>query len=212
MRAKKTLFYCLAALLGGCAPVLSLQPLFTNQTLVFEEQLLGTWVDDANDPNTSWQFARLEPTAAENLPDGLGDTPEKVYRLNLRDEKDRKGTFLAALVKLDGKLFLDVLADRFPSGQEDIEEMDLFYNAFLFVRAHTFIKIDMTETKLTLRLTNDDKLQALLDAEPNAVPSFEADDRIILTASTPVLQAFVTKYAADERVFADEIVLERRRP
>ncbi len=212
MKTRKILFYCLAALLGGCVPVLSLQPLFTSQTLVFEEQLLGTWIDDANDQDISWQFAHLESGAADALPDELEGLSEKVYRLNLRDEEDRKGMFLAALVKLDGKLFLDVFADTFPSGEDDVEEMALFYNAFLFVRAHTFIKVDVTDAKLTLRLTNDDKLQTLLDAEPNAVSSVAADDRIILTASTPALQAFVTKYADDERVFPDEVILQRKGP
>jgi hypothetical protein len=212
MKTRKILFYCLAALLGGCVPVLSLQPLFTSQTLVFEEQLLGTWIDDANDQDISWQFAHLESGAAEKLPDELEGLSEKVYRLNLRDEEDRQGAFLAALVKLDGKLFLDVFADKFPSGEDDVEEMAMFYNAFLFVRAHTFIRVDVTDAKLTLRLTNDDKLQTLLDAEPNAVSSVAADDRIILTASTPALQAFVTKYADDDRVFPDEVVLERKSP
>jgi hypothetical protein len=212
MKTRKILFYCLAALLGGCVPVLSLQPLFTSQTLVFEEQLLGTWIDDANDQDISWQFARLESGAAEKLPDELKGLSEKVYRLNLRDKEDRKGMFLAILVKLDGKLFLDVFADTFPSGEDNVENMELFYNAFLFVRAHTFIRVDMADAKLRLRLTNDDKLQTLLDAEPNAVSSVAADDRIILTASTPALQTFVTKYADDERVFADEVVLERKSP
>jgi hypothetical protein len=212
MKTRKMLFYGLAALLGGCVPVLSLQPLFTSQTLVFEEQLLGTWIDDANDQDISWQFARLESGAAENLPDELEGLSEKVYRLNLRDQEDRLGAFLAALVKLDGTLFLDVFAGKFPSGEADVEDMALFYNAFLFVRAHTFIRVDVTEAKLTLRLTNDDKLQTLLDAEPNAVSSVAADDRIILTASTPALQAFVTKYADDERVFPDTVVLQRKSP
>jgi hypothetical protein len=212
MKIRKILFYGLAALLGGCVPVLSLQPLFTRQTLVFDEQLLGTWVDDANDPDITWQFSRLESGAADELPDELEELSEKVYRLNLRDEENRRGTFVAVLVKLDGQLFLDVFADEFPSGQEDIEKMPLFYNAFFFVRAHTFIKVDAAGSRLKLRLTNDDKLQKLIEADPNAVPAVAADNRIVLTASTPKLQAFVTRYADDERVFADEVVLERPRP
>ena len=212
MKAKKVLFYGLAVLLGGCVPVLSLQPLFTRQTLAFDEQLLGTWVDDANDTDISWQFARLEPAAVEKLPDELEGLSEKVYRLNLRDKEDRQGAFLAALVRLDGKLFLDIFVDKFPSGREDIEEMDLFYNAFFFVRTHTFIRVDAIGSQLKLRLTNDDEMQKLIEAEPNAVLSVSADDRIILAAPTPVLQAFVTKYADDERVFADEVILERGRP
>jgi hypothetical protein len=192
--------------------VLSLQPLFTRQTLVFDEQLLGTWAEGADDPEVSWQFSRLESSVADALPDDLKTVSDKVYRLNLRDKEGRRGALLAALVKLDGKLFLDVFADKFPSGADDVEEMDLFYNAFLFVRAHTFIRVNLTEAELTLRLTNDDKLQTLLDADPNAIASVAADDRIVLTGSTTALQAFVTKYADDERVFADEIVLKRQSP
>lgn len=211
MRAKKTLFYGLAILLGGCIPVLSLQPLFTKQTLVFDEQLLGIWADDANDPDSTWQFARVEPAAAESLPDVLEADYDKIYRLRLRDEEDRTGSFIATLVELDGKRFLDIFPDTFPSGREDVEEMNKFYNAFFFVRGHTFVKVDRVGTQLTLRLTNDDKLQTLLDTEPNAIAFTEADDRIILTASPEALQAFVGKYADDERLFADEVVLERQR-
>jgi len=212
MRTRKVLFYCLAALLGGCVPVLSLQPLFTKQTLAFDEKLLGTWAEGSDDPEVSWQFGRLESSAVNALPDELKDVSEKLYRLNLRDKEGRKGVLIAALVRLDGKLFLDVFPDKFPSGQDDVEKMDLFYNAFLFVRAHTFIRVELNGTDLTLQLTNDDKLQTLIDADPNVIGSVAADDRIVLTAPTAALQAFVTKYAADERVFADEIVLKRQSP
>ena len=43
MRTKKILFYCLAALMGGCVPIMSLRPLFTSEDLVFDEKLLGTY-------------------------------------------------------------------------------------------------------------------------------------------------------------------------
>jgi hypothetical protein len=210
MNAKTILFYGLAVLLGGCVPVLSLQPLFTAQAVAFEEPLLGTWIDDANEPDISWQFARLEPAEAKALPEELEPLARKIYRLDLRDKEDRRGVFLAVLTRLDGKLFLDVFAHRFPSGAEDVEDMALFYNAFLFVRGHTFIRVDMAGSLLKLRLTNDDKLQELLEADPQAIAALEADDRIVLTAPTAALQAFAVRYADDERVFADEVVLTRK--
>ncbi|MHC4518430.1 MAG: hypothetical protein ACYTAS_07575 [Planctomycetota bacterium] len=212
MRTRKILFYCLAALMGGCVPVLSLQPLYTEETLVFNEQLLGTWVDDANDPESSWEFTRMSQTDTEELPDVLDEAYEKVYRLRIRDEEQREGRFVAALVSLDGKLFLDVLADRFPSGQQDIEEMKLFYNAFLFVPGHSFLKVDLAGDRLKLHLTNDDDFQRLLDDKPKAIAATDVEDRIILTAPTEKLQAFAVKYADDERVFSDEVILERKRP
>ena len=59
MKVKKFLFYLLAALLGGCVPVMSLHSLYTEENVVFEEKLLGTWVDDPNSPETIWEFRLL---------------------------------------------------------------------------------------------------------------------------------------------------------
>ena len=212
MRTKNILFYVLAALMGGCVPVLSLQPLYTPETLVFDEQLLGTWVDDPNEPDSSWQFTRFPYAEAEELPDELEEAYQKVYRLRIRDEEQREGYFVAVLVSLDGQRFLDVFADRFPSGQQDIEEMDLFYNAFLFVPGHTFIKVDRVGDRLQMRITNDDDFQRLIDDKPKAIASSAVEDRIIMTAPTEKLQTFVTKYADDERLFADEVILRRPNP
>jgi hypothetical protein len=212
MRTKKILFYALAALLGGCVPILSLQPLYTEDTLVFREQLLGAWVDDPNDPEVTWQFTRMPQADAEKLPDMLEKAYEKVYRLKIRDEESREGSFVAALVSLEGKLFLDVLADKFPCAEEDIEEMKLFYNAFLFVPGHSFLKVEFAGERLKLWLTNDDDFQKLIDDKPKAIASVAVEDRIILTAPTEQLRAFVAKYANDERLFADEVTLERKRP
>jgi hypothetical protein len=212
MKTKKILFYALAALMGGCIPVLSLQPLYTEDTLVFNEQLIGTWVDDPNDPEVTWHFTRMPYAEAEQLPDLLEQAYEKVYRLKIRDEEMREGRFVAALVSLDGKLFLDVLPDRFPCAEEDIEEMKMFYNAFLFVPGHSFLKVEFAGDQLKLWLTNDDDFQKLIDDKPKAIASAAVEDRIILTAPTRKLQAFVAKYADDERLFADDVTLQRKDP
>ncbi|MHC4171297.1 MAG: hypothetical protein ACYSWQ_30560 [Planctomycetota bacterium] len=52
MNTRKLLFYMLAGLLGGCVPVMSLNPLYTKDSLVYDDKLLGTWVDDPNEPET----------------------------------------------------------------------------------------------------------------------------------------------------------------
>jgi len=53
-------------------------------------------------------------------------------------------------------------------------------------------------------------MEELLKKDPNAVKHMSIEDRLILTASTKELQAFVLEYADDNRVFTDEIVLNRR--
>ncbi len=210
MKTKKLAFMCLAALLGGCVPILSLHPLFTEEDVAFEEKLLGTWVEDSTPPELTWEFARLDPTAAENLQKQFGEQVKKFYRLNITDKEGRKGSLTACLVRLKDRLFLDVFPDKFPSGEHDMEKTKLMYNAFFFVPAHTFLRVDSIDEQLTLRLTVEDRFKELLEADPDAVEFTRLDDRPILTASPKELQAFVVKYAGDERLFPGDITLIRK--
>jgi hypothetical protein len=196
MRTKKLLFYLLAAILGGCIPVMSLHPLFTEKTIAYDEKLLGTWIDDSND---TWQFSDA-------------NKPEKAYNLIFTDEKGQKGAFLAHLVKLDSKLFLDVFPSEMPWDEKDPNKTQWPYNTFFLVPAHTFIKINAIEPQLKLQLTDDDELKKLLKDDPNVVEhTLIEEDRLLLTASTEKLQAFVLKYADDSRVFTEESILNREK-
>jgi hypothetical protein len=56
----------------------------------------------------------------------------------------------------------------------------------------------------------DTKLEKLLEENPDAIAHVEVKDRPVLTASTKELQAFVLKYAETDKIFTDEIVLERK--
>jgi len=198
MKIKKFLFYLLAVLLGGCVPVMSLHSLYTEEDVVFEENLVGTWVDDPDSPKTTWEFSRA-------------GAKEKAYKLVYSDDEGKKGSFVVHLVKLENRLFLDVLPSQFPSEQQDWEKMKWAYNFFFFVPAHTFIKIDSIEPKLKMRRTVNDEMKELFKEEPNAVKHELVEDEIILTASTKELQAFVLKYAYDIRVFPAKIVLTRKK-
>ena len=194
MKTKKLLFYLLAGLLVGCVPVMSLHPLYTEKDVVFEEKLLGIWVDDPNGPDTTWKFKRP-------------DESKKAYELVFADEDNKKGLFVAHLVKLEGKLFLDVYPGELPSEIQDPNRVKWPYSSFFLVPVHTFIKIDSIEPLLKMHLTDDDSMEKLLKEDPNAVKHELVEDGFILTASTKELQAFVLKYADDDRVFTDEIVL-----
>jgi len=194
MRTRKLLFYLLAAILSGCVPVMSLHPLYTEKDVVFDEKLLGTWVDDPNSPDMTWQFKRT-------------DKSDKTYELLVSGDKV-SGSFLAHLVKLDNKWFLDVYPNKLPCEQQKLEDMKWGYNAFFLLSVHTFIKVDLIESRLKIWLTMDDDAEKLLKQDPNAVKHEVVKDySIVLTAQTKELQEFVIKYAEDKRLFADARIL-----
>ena len=197
-RGKKALFYLLAALLGGCVPVMSLHPLYTEKDVVFEERLLGRWVDDPNSPETTWDFNRVEE-------------PNNAYSLLFSDEEGKKGSFVAHLVKLQNRLFLDVYPSELPSKIEDPNKSELPFNSFFLIPAHTFLKIDFSGPNLKMWMTNDEDMKELLEEEPDAVKHTFIEDKLILTAPTKELQNFVIKYAEDKRVFKSLIVMGREK-
>lgn len=195
-RIKKALFYLLTALLGGCVPVLSLHPLYTEKDVIFEEKLLGTWIENPDDPETIWRFSRA-------------DDPNNEYKLVFSDDQGKKGSFTVHLVKLKSKLFLDVYPSELPWEIEDPNKVELPYNSFFMIPAHTFIKIDTIEPELKMRLTSEKEIKKLLEEQPDTVEHMFIEDKLILTAPIKELQSFVLKYADDERVFKTEIVLRR---
>jgi hypothetical protein len=199
MNTKKTLFYLLTIVLGGCVPVASINCLYTKENAVFDEKLLGTWVDNPNEPETIWEFTRDD------------EEPNNVYRLVFADEEGNKGSFVTVMVKLKDTLFLDMCPSGLPWDEDaDPNQIELPYNAFFVIPAHTFIKVDSIEPLLKLRITMDDKMEELLKENPDAIEHVLIEDRIVLTAKTKQLQEFVLKYADDERLFTEEVVLGRK--
>ena len=197
MNAKKFLFYVLAGLLGGCVPVMSLNPLYTKDNVVYDDKLLGTWVDDPNGPEMTWHFESV-------------DKPKNAYKLVFTSEDGLKGSFVAHLVKLRDDLFLDIFPDKAPWDLEDPNESDWPYNALLLIPAHTFVKIDSVGPRLKMRLMLETELKKMLEEDPDIIAHVTVEDRPVLTASTKELQAFVLKYADSDKLFSGEISLERR--
>jgi hypothetical protein len=171
----------LAVVLGGCVP--SLHPLYTDKDVVFEEKLLGSWEDG----ESIWKFDR--------------GTDANSYDLTVvTDGND--GRFIANLVKLNGTMFLDL----YP-GPVEIKAND-FYKAHLLA-AHTFIKVEHFDPNLSMRMMDPEKLEKLIESKPDIIKHELVEKRIILTASTAHLQAFIKKYQNDPNVFGEPSIMKR---
>lgn len=142
MKTKKTVFYLLVILLSGCLP--SLHKLYTDETLVFEEGLIGKW---RGDEDTIWQFRKA------------GD---KKYELRIYETQEDM-RFAAHLVKIEGMMFLDLYPDS-----NDINELDDFYKLHLLA-VHTFMKVDQIDPNLQLRMIDYDKVEDILEDDPDAL-------------------------------------------
>ena len=197
MKIKKLLFYLLAAILGGCIPIASLHSLYTKSDIIFEEKLLGIWIDDSNSPETIWEFTRM-------------DEPNNAYKMIFTDEDERKGSFVVNLVKLEGNLFLDFYPSELPWEPEDPNKAEWLYNSFFLMPCHTFFKVESIEPKLVFHMTANSEMKKLLQENPDSIGYTTIEDRIVLTGTTKQLQSFILKYIDDERLFPGDIELVRK--
>ncbi|MBN2129862.1 MAG: hypothetical protein JW741_10215 [Sedimentisphaerales bacterium] len=183
MKIKQLACYVLVAACGGC--LCSLHPLYTEDTLVFRDELLGKWSDEEG----IWEFR---------------DAGDMEYELRVFDGKE--GRFSAHLVQLEDMLFLDI----YPA-DDTLEEMQSF-SAMHLVPAHTFMKVEQIVPTLVLRAIDAGTVGDLLEEDPNLLKHEEVDDRLVLTASTEALQAFMLALGHDEDLFGDATELTRHVP
>jgi hypothetical protein len=169
-------FYLLALILGGCVP--SLHPLFTQNDLIFDANLVGKWA--SMEPNETMEFKQSK---------------DKRYECIYIDKEKKSGKFIVSLGKLGNTMYLDI----YP-GEPNMTDNAFFASHLL--PTHSFMKIELSKNILKLCSMNTDSIDSLLKSKPNAVKNekLESDNGgIVLTASTKELQKFMLKYGADKK-------------
>jgi hypothetical protein len=167
-------------LLAGCVP--SLNPLYTDDTLVFEPALIGVWKQPEG--SARWNFSQLDARS---------------YRLLYTDEQGQQGRFIGHLVRLDGELFLDL----FP--EESQLDASGFYKLHL-VPIHTIYRVHGTQPNLKLAAIDYKWFDEYLTSHPKEIQYATFNGRKLITASTADVQKFVR---AHEDHFVSEFPLLR---
>jgi hypothetical protein len=168
-------FYLLAVVLGGCAPpVQSFYPLFSDNELIFDSNLVGLW--KATDSNMTGQFSQIED--------------QNSYKLVITENDGNQGLFFAGLGKLQGNLFLEIYPDT--SHTYDNQESDFHKQHLLGM--YSFIRIEQIDPNLKIALMDYEKVSKIINTDPNILKHEFANDKLILTAPTEELQEFVVEY------------------
>jgi len=184
MRSAKLLILLgVVIFLTGCVP--SLHPLFTGKDLVFDQALMGTWIDE--DGKNTWEFRK---------------SGENAYEL-VYTENEEPAKFQAHLVKLENYLFLDL----FP-GEPDMKND--FYIGHL-IPAHSFARIWIEGDHVRLSALDPDWFKKMIEMKKIKIGHDFIDQSIILTAQTKDLQKFAIKYAEDNKAFSAKTELHRQK-
>ena len=172
----------LAALLPSCIP--SLHPLYSEDKLVFREEILGEWKNGRE----TWAFTR-------------GDG--QYYQLVFSDE-DEQAEFKVHLVKLGDHYFFD-----FYNIKNRCSDDDGLAIAPLLA-THSFAKVVLDKDDMKLYFFDIEWLEKLFEQRKIRIKhEVMEEDIIVLTAPTADLQEFVRKYAEEEKAFMSPEHLSR---
>lgn len=177
----------LALLLTACVP--SVYPLYTPETIVFREDLVGIWKEKPDD-EAFWKFSKAGTNSY----------------ICVIQEKEESSTLEARLVQLGESLYLDLQPSA--DSLKGLEEGP-FYKAAL-VRGHLFMKIKLAG-KLELQFVSAKALKALIEAEQEPLDWMGKDQtEMVLTATTERLQKFFKKHTAAPGLWEEPGILHKQ--
>jgi hypothetical protein len=185
MRTLKTLILFVVILGSSC--VLSLNPLYTDADLTMEPSLVGTWID--NESGETWIFSNCEKfkyTLLHSEPDG------------------RKGEYDARLVKIEDKLFLDILPVK-----PRFEQNDLYRDRF--IATHTFVHVVSKDSTVEISYMEPRWLKDHLAENPNAIRHEKVGGEIVLSSSPKETQRFILANMNSQGAFSEPSILVRKR-
>ena len=205
MRVRK-LFMAISLLLfaSGCGPEPSLNPLFNEEDVVFDDALVGTWITSAAtsgevDDGQIFTFKKLRDNAYELV---VAD-----------DEEGSKYKSEIHLARLGKFLFLDAYPAESDS---DEEKQNKAPEPFPKIGVHLFARIWIEKDFVRIAWLDEEWVKNMAEKKKLTLgyasyPPGEKwiDDTTVLTASTEELQKLALQYAEDTKAFSQEIDLCR---
>lgn len=171
-------------ILAGCTS--SLHELYTGEDLIFDSALLGVWVD--KDSKETWEMTKAG---------------EKQYKLLYTDDDGKSGEFIAHLVKVEGKKFLDITPVKPVLSQND------FYQDH-FLRVHSFAQITETGSTVQISFLEPEWLKTMLAKNPAAIRHEKIGGEVFLTAPPKELQKFLLAHLNTLDAFAKPISVKKK--
>jgi hypothetical protein len=186
-----------ALLLAGCVPEPSLHPLITENDVVFDETLVGSWtVVQVNGEAVGHDVAKV--IVRLKFEKSAGNT----YELVTFDEQGRPARYKFNLARLGGYLFFDA--------QPDPPDDDPATHYLYLMPTHIFGRIWIEGDVVRLAFLDDEWVEKMAKQGRLKIAHEKVEGDIVLTALTKDLQSFARKYAQDEDVFSMKVELKRQ--
>jgi hypothetical protein len=168
-------------LLSGCGDLLSVHPLATAESAVFDAGLLGEWSNAGKD---GAGVALIRAGSAQKKDYDIvwipGDAEEDALRL--------KGQ----LVKVGDRLVFDLIA---------VKKTDLA------IPGHFFLLVEKSSDGVKFHWLDSDWLRSRVISQ-NALAHVMVNDKPVITAGSAEINAFLTKFGLDAKAVSESIVFK----
>jgi hypothetical protein len=191
--------------LGGCVKTLS--PIYTWETVVQDDGLIGKWCQD--DGKQTWEFSEAKSASRDA-------SIKESYFLTITDKDGKEGNFHVHLTEIGGQRFLDL----FPRPPSDIDASDFYKYHLQFV--HTFFRCQRDGDELEVTAMDVQWLERYLKSNPdslshhfvsnNGFPTQEQRApraQLVVTAGTEQLRSFLSEHATSKQAFPKPSQLSR---
>ena len=202
----------MASAMSACT-VLSFYPLYSEDVLIRDDRIVGTWLSVDNDKvftgasgdSLIWEITFPEKIKEVQSQKLLSRQDNKIpntftYLLKVYEpsDEDTRAEFNIHLVKLGSQVFVDF----FPEDWEGKINNTLL--AIHLMGVHTFARIDIGE-QLHINWFDAEQLEKLIDENRIRVRHESNGAYTMLTAKPAELQKFVIKYAGEPDAFSESL-------
>lgn len=196
----------LVLLLGLTSCLSTVNPIFKEKDLVWEEKLLGTWQKQQEAEQIVVQITRATPADfGENH--ALRKLKGKTYAIRYQDTEDSPAlTYLGFLIKLGNNYYMDYYPADLPI------KTDRFYAAH-YTKMHTCFRLDFkNDDSFALKQFSDSFLQKLIENKKIRISHEKRRDEFIVTASTEDLQQYLVKYSNVPEAYYETTTYKKVQP
>ncbi|EKD25910.1 MAG: hypothetical protein ACD_79C01445G0002 [uncultured bacterium] len=189
MKTKKIILIAATVfLLSGCF-IKSLYPFYTEKDIVFDNSIIGTWMDNDSSKWIIKQHSKWMNGKANS------------YQVGIVEKGGEKSTYNVHLFKLNNQLYLDFYPIGSIAASSMAEEN--------IVATHSLAKITYTSKTIKVQWFNEMWMEQLLKQNKirikheklNVKDTGGYTSNYLLTASTKDLQKFIIKYGNDSLAF-----------
>lgn len=163
----------------ACVP--SVHPLYTGDDHIYDDSLVGAWVDTAADE--TWVFSKAE---------------KGEYKLIQIAADGSMGEFTARLVRLGSETFVDMVPVK----------CGFLQNHFL--ATHTFVHLTKNGDKVHVSVLEPRWIKDVLADKPDLLRHERVNGEVILTASPKDMQEFLLANLKTRGAFTEPLALTRK--